>query len=199
MLGTFLGFFSTILLLLQSDKGAKHWLWLDRSQKVLAAIISSFPFGVAVFCVAVFSEMVSLLGVVLVGAVFLGAQASLRIRELYGQSCKLGYWIAHESLGGSLRERMLRYGISGEWRDELLAALAFNLKVIVVIEAGLSYLGFGVPEPRPSFGNILASHFDLLFKGNLTVPILTAASLFVVGQLPESVMNIVTHIKSSRR
>ena len=44
----------------------------------------------------------------------------------------------------------------------VLVTLAFGVADAVLIEAGLSWLGFGVPTPDPSWGNMLRSAYDQL-------------------------------------
>jgi peptide/nickel transport system permease protein/oligopeptide transport system permease protein len=44
----------------------------------------------------------------------------------------------------------------------LIIPLVLGVADAVLIEAGLSWLGFGVPTPAPSWGNMLRSAYDHL-------------------------------------
>ncbi|MBP7148427.1 MAG: ABC transporter permease, partial [Acidobacteria bacterium] len=46
----------------------------------------------------------------------------------------------------------------------LLVAAGLRVGPFVLLEASLSFLGFGVPPPHPSWGNILAEGRDVLFE-----------------------------------
>ena len=45
----------------------------------------------------------------------------------------------------------------------VLVSVTFGIAVAILVEAGLSWLGFGVQPPQPSWGNILRSGYDNLF------------------------------------
>ena len=44
----------------------------------------------------------------------------------------------------------------------VLVAIAFGMANVVLIEAGLSWLGFGVQAPAPSWGNMLRAGYEHL-------------------------------------
>jgi peptide/nickel transport system permease protein len=199
MIGTLLGIALAIPYLVSESAGTGWRKWLARLQNGSFIVLSSLPIGISVFCAAVWGGTVTLLGVALISGAFFAARASLLTRDLYFQSRSLGYWCAHESLGGGSWERIWRYGICGDWLEELVFVMAFNLKVAIAVEAGLSYLGFGVPEPQPSLGNILASHFDLVLKGQFMVPLITVASLFVIGQFPDSLARLLMRNRANNK
>ena len=139
-----------------------------------AVVVGAVPVGVAAFVWAVFSERAGLQAVAIAIGALMAVRCFLHILDLMQQDQRLGYWQAHAALGGSKARLIWRYGLASQWRRPLLTALAFHLQVAVAIEASISYLGFGVQEPTPSFGNMLASHFDLFLKGQwqVLVPIL---------------------------
>jgi peptide/nickel transport system permease protein len=59
----------------------------------------------------------------------------------------------------------------------VIVTAALGVGQVVLIEAGLSYLGIGVPQPRPSWGNIIADGQHVL----LSAPwIATSAGLAIV-------------------
>ena len=44
----------------------------------------------------------------------------------------------------------------------ILVSVSFGVAAAVLVEAGLSWLGFGVPDPQPSWGNLLKSAYEHL-------------------------------------
>ena len=67
----------------------------------------------------------------------------------------------------------------------MLLILIFHMKMAVVIEASLSYLGFGVQEPQASFGNMLASHFELYLRGQWQIMLLIVDGLYSIDRVQE--------------
>ena len=102
----------------------------------------------------------------------------------YQESCRLGYWQAHEALGGSAKRQIWRYGVLGRWRPGLTDELLHLMRFVILAEMALSYLGFGVQEPKASLGNILASHYDLFLKGQWALGFATFAVIYLVYAMP---------------
>ncbi len=107
----------------------------------------------------------------------------LCVRE-YQESYKLGYWQAHTAMGGSQQRLLWRYGILALWRSRLLSEIVHLFRFVVIVEIALSYLGFGVQEPKPSLGNILASHYDLFLRGELQLGLAILLMFYLVYSLP---------------
>lgn len=170
--------------------GAAQSAFFARILQVLnvsVAGISALPMTLAIFLIAIYFE-VGLPGLVLGFACMFSLQGFRTIQVLHLTSQSLGYWTAHESLGGSLSERLWRYGIAGSWRTTMLAALARGLRTALILEATLSYLGFGVQEPNASFGNMIAAHFNLFFRGRSLVPWWIIGSFVLVSFIPEAAL-----------
>lgn len=108
----------------------------------------------------------------------------LQIHELFLHDRKLGYWQAHEAIGGGMFSRIFRYGFGGSWSEPLLQSLRFHLMIAVSIEASLSYLGFGIQEPQASFGNMLSAHFNLFVKGQWYILIVIVIALWLTAKFP---------------
>jgi ABC-type dipeptide/oligopeptide/nickel transport system permease subunit len=49
----------------------------------------------------------------------------------------------------------------------------------ILIETSLSYLGFGVQEPRPSWGNMVALGKDYFFQGELWISTAPAMAILL--------------------
>ncbi len=153
---------------------------------VIAAVIASIPVGLSAFAWSAWREEAGLGPVVGALAALFAVRAYLQLRDLHRHDRELMYWQAHEAMGGSLAGRIWRYGLASAWRRALVSSLGFNLRVAVAIEASLSYLGFGVQEPTPSFGNLLAAHFELYLKGEWHVLLVVAGGLALAAATPAS-------------
>jgi ABC-type dipeptide/oligopeptide/nickel transport system permease subunit len=162
------------------------------------ALACGLPVGVVAFAWAAFREEAGLVAVMASLAPLAGALAYLRLRDLARRDAALAYWEAHRAAGGSLADRVLRYGIAGAWRAPLLALLGFLLRVAVAVEAALSYLGFGVVEPQASFGNILAAHFELYLRGEWRVLAVVAAALALAAAFPSALLEVGAALARSR-
>jgi len=158
--------------------------------KLLLSAAAAIPIGVVAFSYSVLQERAGI-GPVLIslGTLFF-IRSYLQVSSLYLEDQKLSYWRAHQSIGGSLLNRLFSYGLGGRWKEILFSSFCFHLQVSVAIEASLSYLGFGIQEPQASFGNILASHFDLYLKGQWQILIIVVSALLLSSQFPSSLSSI---------
>jgi len=80
-----------------------------------------------------------------------------------------------------------------------MAVLGFQLRVAVAAEASLSFLGFGIQEPQPSFGNMLSSHFDLYLKGHWSVLLVIVGGLALAALFPASLAALLGNAGRSGR
>ena len=154
---------------------------LARVIELLASTVSAIPIILAVFLWAIFYRQAGITSVAQSLGILVGTRSFILVLELYNRDSKLAFWEAHHSFGGSISSRIWRYGISQRWRQDLTNTLIFYLQAAVLVETALSYLGFGVTEPQPSFGNIIASHFDEFLRGQWFV--LGSVSVFVMASL----------------
>ena len=155
---------------------SKLWSGIER----LFTMLSALPVFLSVFIMA---WSLDLLGTLAVGlclgvSTFLGAFQQLKGHFLEDQY--LAYWQAHEALGGNRWQRIWSYGICQAWRNKMLAYWAHCLTLAVVVEVSLSYLGFGVQEPEPSIGNMMAAHLSDYIHGGLA-PLLVVTLWFVAS------------------
>lgn len=62
----------------------------------------------------------------------------------------------------------------------VLVIVAANFATAILIEAGLSYLGFGVNPPAPSLGNMLNENYGYALSGNITIALLPALLIMLL-------------------
>ena len=154
---------------------------------VLAYSFLAIPFGVAVFMFSVYRENINLTGILLACLCLVFFKTYLKIRDLITENENLGYWKAHQSLGGSRLARYLNYGILQNFRKPLFSEYLFSLKLAVAAEVTLSYLGFGVPEPKPSIGNMMSANLVNALNGEPAVLLTSITVLVVVMYFPSAV------------
>jgi len=76
---------------------------------------------------------------------------------------------AANSLGFS-DGRIIRRHILPNILGPVMVVAAANFAIAILIEAGLSYLGFGIQPPTPSWGTMLAENYSFLLKSNNPFP-----------------------------
>ena len=180
--GAGVGFAAVIL-------GANRWTrGVVTALQAVSATLGGIPVGVAVFVVAAWLEGTGLVPIAAALCVLFALRNLQLVTELYRLDARLGYWQAHQAMGGRLADRLWRYGFCGAWKWALGDTLVFHLKAAVAIEAALSYLQFGVQEPQASFGNMLASHFELGLHGEWRILLLILAGLLVTAAAPSAVL-----------
>jgi ABC-type dipeptide/oligopeptide/nickel transport system permease subunit len=158
--------------------------------RILSIVVTGMPLGVAVFTLAAVQNAASSTGSLIVFFIFFVAAGFLEARRLRDRSYQSGVWQAHEALGGSYLARVWRYGVLQEWRPAIIGFFIYSMSVALSAEVALSYLGFGVQEPLPSLGNILAAHMDQFTKGHTFVLLITVALFFFCLGLPGAVARI---------
>lgn len=65
----------------------------------------------------------------------------------------------------------------------VMVSVTFGIAAAILTEAGLSWLGFGVQPPQPSWGTILRSGYDNLFTAGHMIPPACAAIFIAVLSL----------------
>src|SRR4029079_14462941 len=64
-------------------------------------------------------------------------------------------------------------------RGLVLIQALMGMAEAILIETSLSYLGFGVQEPQPSWGNMVALGKDYFFRGDLWISTAPAAAILI--------------------
>ena len=176
--------FVVAFLLTSLCEKSKVWnrlIWLIQGVFHIAAGI---PLTVLVLFLAVWFGKMSGGILFLLFAAFAGLDLLVLQMGLYFRDRGLEYWQAHKSLGGGFFSRYFRYGIKTNWSREILARMIHLMKICLVTEASLSYLGFGMVEPAPSFGNILSNHLGEFFRGQYAPVLMTVVIMTLVLMVP---------------
>jgi peptide/nickel transport system permease protein len=90
---------------------------------------------------------------------------------------KKDYVAAARALGARNRRLLFAYLLPSVWQAVLVIAL-LDVGYLVIVESTLSFLGFGVPPPQPSWGSILAEGRQFMVV-NPWLPLLPGAAILV--------------------
>jgi peptide/nickel transport system permease protein len=84
----------------------------------------------------------------------------------------------------------------------ILVITAANFATAILIEAGLSYLGFGINPPTPSLGNMLNENYGYALSGNVIIalaPAVVVSLLVLAFNLLGSGLRDVFDVKEDKR
>ncbi|HVJ53543.1 MAG TPA: ABC transporter permease [Aliidongia sp.] len=87
---------------------------------------------------------------------------------------------AERALGASA-PRILVLHVLPNMLGALIVLASLDLPVVITIEAGLSFLGLGVPPPQPSLGNLLNDGYSTI--GRTLWPVAGAAGILALATL----------------
>ena len=167
--------------------------WLDYSLLLLFDTLRSFP--VVMFALAV----VTLVGPSLETIIFVVVVISI---PLFGRAVrtqtlalKSSEFIHAEIAMGASLGRLMAVHLLPNVLGPIMILAAMEVPVVISVEAGLSFLGFGVRPPAPSWGNILNDGFiyvrnspwPLLF-GGLPI-ILTTLGFTFLGEALRDILD----------
>ncbi|MGH2751016.1 MAG: dipeptide/oligopeptide/nickel ABC transporter permease/ATP-binding protein [Actinomycetota bacterium] len=129
--------------------------WMDSLLMRLGDIQLAFPFILLAIAILGMSPDRTLLKLTLVMGIpgWIIYARVVRSRVLAERS--KDYVTAARALGAKSPRLLLRYILPSVWQVVPVIAL-LDLGYLVIVESTLSFLGFGVPLPRPSWGGILA-------------------------------------------
>lgn len=129
---------------------------------ILVILNSIQAFPAVILALAVLALLgPSLLNVILViGLTWTPGYARVTRAQVF--SVKENVYIEAGRSLGATRQRIILLHILPNILAPLVILLAMDLPVVITFEAGLSFLGLGVPPPTPSWGLILADGFHFI-------------------------------------
>jgi peptide/nickel transport system permease protein len=128
-------------------------------------VIMTFPRVVIILTVATFVGQ-NIINVIILIGIFSWPDVARLVRGQVLSVREQQYVLAARSLGTQDR-RIIRSHVMPAVVAPLLASITFAVNGAILLEAGLSFLGVGVPLPTPSWGNMLeaARSLDVLQDG----------------------------------
>ncbi len=132
--------------------------WIDNLLLLLFDSIYSFP--TVMLGLTVMTLLGPSIGVLMLVVVVIQTPAYARLIRTATLSTKSSeYVLAIRSLGGS-PGRILLVHILPNIIGPLFIIASIDIPSVIALEAGLTYLGLGIPPPTPSWGRILQEGFD---------------------------------------
>lgn len=168
------GFFATLLTLVigvMIGAGAGYYGgWLDNILMRITDAFLSFP---SAFVLILASSMLrdlaitglqnSVVVVVIIIAIFAWMWPARLVRSLFLTLRERDFVIAARAVGGA-DGRLISRHILPNCAGPILVNGTLQMAFAILTESGLSYLGFGVQPPTPSWGNILSSAQTHVFQ-----------------------------------
>ena len=127
--------------------------WVDMVIQRLVDAWMSFP-GIVVALTMVALIGTGVVNLILVIGLLFGFRESRVIRSQVLSIADRGYMEAANALGASPLRMMLRHILPNTFVPVIILA-TLQLPAVILIEAGLSFLGFGIAPPTPSWGAML--------------------------------------------
>jgi peptide/nickel transport system permease protein len=168
------GFFATVLTLVMGiliGAGAGYYGgWLDNILMRVTDAFLSFPSAFVLILAASMLRDLAITGlqnsvvvVVVVIAIFSWMWPARLVRSLFLTLRERDFVVAARAVGGADRRLIARH-ILPNCVGPILVNGTLEMAFAILTESGLSYLGFGVQPPTPSWGNILASAQTHVFQ-----------------------------------
>jgi peptide/nickel transport system permease protein len=134
--------------------------WLDNLIMLVFDTVRSFP--VVIFGLAA----VTVIGPSLATIIFIVVVTSIptfgRVARTQTLAIRNNEFILAEQAMGAGTLRILGVHVLPNIIGPLLILASMDIPVVITIEAGLSFLGVGVPPPAPSWGSILSDGFSFI-------------------------------------
>lgn len=134
--------------------------WLDNIILLLFDTVRSFP--VVIFGLAT----VTVVGPSLATIIFIVVVTSIptfgRVARTQTLAIRNNEFVLAETAMGAGALRIVAVHILPNIIGPLLILASMDIPVVITIEAGLSFLGVGVPPPAPSWGSILSDGFSYI-------------------------------------
>lgn len=154
---TFLAMIGGLVLGLMAGYGPR---WLDNGLILLFDAVYSFPY--IMLALAVITLFGSSLTMVVLVIAITTLPAYARLVRTSTLSVKNSEFVLAERSLGAGPVRILFRHIMPNIIGPLLIIVSMDIPVVITVEAGLSFLGLGVPPPAPSWGRILNEGYSFI-------------------------------------
>ena len=153
--------------------------WVDNALVVVMDTVQAFP--TVILALALLALLGPSLQNVIIVIVVSFAPGYARVARASLLSAKQDLYVEAERALGAGDGRIVGVHILPNIVAPLFILLAMDLAAAITIEAGLSFLGVGVPPPTPSWGVILADGFDRV--RDTPWPVLSAGLVLMITTL----------------
>jgi peptide/nickel transport system permease protein len=161
--------------------GVLAGFWPERFGTAVSLLLQSLEslpkLVVLLLVIALFRPDIYII-LLVVGVTNIPAVAEL-LRSRIAVLRRKSYIEAALALGLSPARVILKHVLWLHGRGLVLIQASVGMGEAILIETALSYLGFGVQEPRPSWGNMVALGKDYFFRGELWISTAPAVAILV--------------------
>lgn len=156
---------STLIGLLFGSLSGYYGGWIDMLVMRLTDVFLTFPPIIIMLAIAAFVGQ-SIINVILIIGLLSWPTTARLVRGQVLSVREEQFVLASRSLGAK-NSRLINVHVLPNTIAPLLAEVTFAVGAAILTEAGLSFLGLGVPQPIPSWGNMLeaARSLDILENG----------------------------------
>jgi peptide/nickel transport system permease protein len=145
---------------------------------LLLQLLESLPKLVLILLVVALFRPDIYLILLVVGITNIPAAAEL-LRARIAALRRKSYIEAAVALGLPPSQVILKHVLWLHGRGLVLIQATIGMGEAILIETSLSYLGFGVQEPTPSWGNMVALGKDYFFRGELWISTVPAMAILL--------------------
>ena len=135
--------------------GLKFGRWLDTVLMRMTDLFLSFPFLVALIIASKLSIFQGLFGIVLLLALLFWMPDARIVRGVFLSLKEKEYVEAARSSGAS-NKRIIFYHIMPNALGPIIVNVTLLVAAAILTESALSFLGFGIAPPTPTWGNLLS-------------------------------------------
>ncbi|GLS88521.1 peptide ABC transporter permease [Cypionkella aquatica] len=127
--------------------------WLDAALVLIFDALNSLP--MMMFALAIITVLGPGTGTLILVVVLVSIPGYARLIRAQTLSLRSADFIVAEQAIGASTPRILMHHLLPNVIGPLCIVLSMDIPVVIMLEAGLSYLNLGVKPPTPSWGNIL--------------------------------------------
>jgi peptide/nickel transport system permease protein len=154
--------------------------WIDNALMRMTDVIIAMPFILVVIAVTAAFGGVSLTVLVLVIA-FLGWFEIGRLMRAQFLVLRESEFVqAARALGASDYRIIFRHIIPNSLAPIIVSA-TLGVSGIILLEAALGFLGYSIPPPEPSWGNLLSQYEEAILEGQTFLVAFPAAALVITA------------------
>lgn len=157
---------------------------IDSIPRIIFILIIIVLFNPSIYLIMVFVGITSVPKI----ASYIKAKVEVLKNQRFIEACK--------AVGISQGTVIFKHIVWFSTKSVLIIHATLGMGESILIETSLSYLGIGVQEPNPSWGNMVAMGKDFFFQGKLwlsTIPaaviLLTIMGLYLLGDGLNSIYN----------
>lgn len=147
--------------------------WLDAVLVLLFDSMSSLP--LIMFALAVITVLGPGTGTLIFVVILISIPGYARLIRAQTLTLKTSDFVVAEQAMGASAQRIMLVHLLPNVVGPLVILLSMDIPVVIMLEAGLSYLNLGVRPPTPSWGNILYDGY---------VSLRVAPTMVIAGGIP---------------